>query len=148
MENLDKEYAPVVASKEQLLEGYPELFEELNVHSIPVYLEIPNIQEESEYLKTERVLILPSGTISISTKDTQHLWNISEEDTILLAYLNTHTEKLHRDWKDGKDVDLFAQTKIQNTDYGIKYYPYGDVNASANLIDLLDKKSLAKHNTL
>lgn len=145
MESLDKEYTTVVASKEQLLEGYPDMFEELNVESIPIYLEIPNKQEESEYLKNERVLILPSGAISISTQDTQNLWKISEEDKILLGYLNMHTEKLHRDWKDGKDIDLFTQTKIQNTEYGIKYYPYGDVNASAKLTDLLDKKVLAKN---
>lgn len=145
MERTEKELVTVIANKEQIFDRFPEMFKEKEIGGVQIHMEVPNKAEEEEYLKEERVFILPTGVISIFSKDSEYLWNDIEDDTISFGYFNTYAERMRREWQDGRDISLFERIKIKDKEFGFKYYPYGDPNAADNLLELLERKELAKN---
>jgi len=140
----ETEFIPTISDNEQLYDAYPELFEKLNISSATnIYFEKPNPKEKDLFAKEDRILLLPSGIISVTTKDLNHLWSITEKDKELIGKFNLSAEEFNRERIDGKLNSLFKTTVIEGREYGINYYPYNDASSNAAVLDSLEKKILS-----
>ena len=139
----ESEFITIIANNEQIYEAYPELFEVLNISNTKIYLEKGNPREEESFAKEDRIFLLPSGMISVTTLELDHLWNIGEEDSKLLGEFNLLAEELNRKRTNKEDIDYFQEKNINGKKYGIKYYPYNDEHSNSVILDMLDKKLLS-----
>ena len=138
MDNSEKDFVTVIIDSNQFIQPYAELFETVPIDSFPIYIE-KNFSKD-DFLQEERLFVLPSGIISVSTKNLSSLWDISEDDRDLFAKLNRHTEEVKKRYVEDRSSDLFSIMKFREQEYGIRYFPYGDVEASQVLMDLIEKK--------
>lgn len=139
----ETEFTPVIANNEQVYNAYPELFEKITISNIPIYLEKSNPRDEESFMKEDRFFLLPSGIVSLTTADLEELWEIDESDKIIFEELNRLAEKLNRKTINKEDFSLLQSLTIKDREYGVKYYPYSDVNSNAEALDMLEKKILS-----
>ncbi len=145
----ESEFVPIVANNEQVYDAYPELFDKINISNSNIYLEKSNLRKDESfvknesYIKEDRILLLPSGMISITTLDLDHLWDMNERDEKLLGEFNLYTEELNRKRINKEEIRYFQEKEINGRQYGIKYYPYNDIHNNKVMVDMLEKKLLA-----
>lgn len=139
----ETEFTPVIANNEQLYDAYPELFEKITISNTPIYLEKPNPKNEETFMKEDRFFLLPSGVISLSTTDLKELWEIGESNKIIFEELNRFAEKFNRKTINKEDFSLLQSITIENQEYGVKYYPYKDINSNSEALNMLEKKVLS-----
>ncbi len=143
MDKPESEFIPIIANNEQVYDAYPELFEVLNISNSKIYLEKANPRKEETFAKEDRVFLLPSGMLSITTLDLDHLWNMSERDEKLLRKFDLYAEELNSKRINKEEIKYFQEKDIEGRLYGIKYYPYNDIHSNRVMLDMLEKKLLA-----
>jgi hypothetical protein len=137
MEN-ELNFQVLVTSNEQISDAYPELFEKHDIDIVPIHIEKKS--ELIDYVEEPRIILLPSGVISISSKDNQDfIWSDykTEEYKKLLIELNKKTSMWDRENNHNK---LLHTEIINDKDYVINFFPHKDPNASSVLINMLDTK--------
>ncbi len=140
----EMEFVPTITDNKQLYDAYPELFEKLNISSSTnVYLEKPNPKDRDMFAKESRIMLLPSGIISITTLDLDFLWGISEKDTELIGKFNLLAEEFNRKRIDGNLTEWYKTTVIDKKEYGVSYYAYNDSSSNTKILDSLEKKILS-----
>ena len=143
MDKPESEFIKMIANNEQLYDAYPELFEVLNISNSEIYLEKANPRKEEFFEKKDRIFLLPSGIISVTTLELDYLWDIGGKDSKILGEFNLFTEELNRKRINKEDFDYFQKKNINGRDYGINYYPYNDEHSNREILDRLDKKLLS-----
>jgi hypothetical protein len=138
MEN-ELDFQVLIASNEQVVDAYPEIFEKLSIDIMPIYIE--KNYEEIDHSTDPRIILLPSGIISVSSKENQDfIWgNYQTEKYInFLVELNKKT----RDWsmKNSKKNMLSYEEIIDGKEYIISFFAYKDIDTNKTLIDTIDEK--------
>lgn len=144
MDLKDTEFIPVIENGKQLYDAYPELFDEITVDNSILYLEKPNPNKQEAFAQENRVFILPSGVVSVTTKDLDFLWSVNETDTDFLKELNVSMETTNRQRINESDFEGFQIKYISGIEYGIKHYFFMDEASCTIVMDELDKKTLAR----
>jgi hypothetical protein len=138
MEN-ELDFQVLVASNEQVVAAYPEIFEKLSIDIMPIYIE--KNYEEIDHSTDPRIILLPSGIISVSSKENQDfIWGNyqTEKYRNFLVELNKKT----RDWsmKNSKKNMLSYEEIIDGKEYIISFFAYKDIDTNKTLIDTIDEK--------
>jgi hypothetical protein len=138
MEN-ELDFQVLIASNEQVVDAYPEIFEKLSIDIMPIYIE--KNYEEIDHSTDPRIILLPSGIISVSSKENQDfIWGNyqTEKYRNFLVELNKKT----RDWsmKNSKKNMLSYEEIIDGKEYIISFFAYKDIDTNKTLIDTIDEK--------
>jgi hypothetical protein len=138
MEN-ELDFQVLIASNEQVVDAYPEIFEKLSIDIMPIYIE--KNYEEIDHSTDPRIILLPSGIISVSSKENQDfIWGNyqTEKYRNFLVELNKKT----RDWsmKNSKENMLSYEEIIDGKEYIISFFAYKDIDTNKTLIDTIDEK--------
>jgi len=141
MEN-ELDFQVLIASNEQVVDAYPGFFKELNMDIIPIHIE--KDYERVDHSKDPRIILLPSGIISvmsIMSEETQDfIWGDyqTEEYKNFLIELN----KKISEWRMGntKESMLSHQETINGKEYAVDFFPYQNIDASKVLMDSIEKK--------
>jgi len=126
----------MITSKEQILEAYPDLFEKVNVGSIPFYLEKkPN----KRILPGHRYVMTPSGFVRFEGKS-DLVWKVSEESIDLLSKFNEYAAKEDRKWRNGERInDRLNLIEVDDFNLGTAFIPYGKEDVIKDAIHELEK---------
>ncbi|MHC1716277.1 MAG: hypothetical protein AB9915_00040 [Candidatus Dojkabacteria bacterium] len=138
MDFKDGGLSTVIENNEQFVDTYPELFKKISMGNVPVYLEQRNVEEG--FKPEERVFLLPSGMLSVSTLDLDYLWKVSENDMELIEELNRYAATESAKKRDKEGEIGFNKVVINNTEYGIRYFPYMDSGSNGELLEILSKR--------
>lgn len=138
MEN-EPNFQLLVRSNEQVVDAYPEIFGKLSIDIMPIYIE--KNYEEIDHSTDPRIILLPSGIISVSSEENQDfIWGNyqTEEYRNFLVELNKRT----RDWsmKNMQEDILSNEEIINGKEYIINFYPYQNIPVGKVLIDSIEKK--------
>lgn len=138
---MENEFNPqvLVASNEQITIAYPDLFEKHNIDILPIHIE--KNYEFMDNSNEPRMILLPSGIVSIISKDNQDfIWGNynTEEYKDLLTQLNLKAGYWSK--VNNPNNTLSYEETINNKSYVINFFPHNDARASTVLIDTLDKK--------
>jgi hypothetical protein len=121
LENPEKFIA--FANKEQLLQAYPEWFEEINVDSTPFFLE----RKPKRHTGIDhRHIITPSGLIRIEGKEAL-IWGIKEDSIEILSQLKIYARNEDVKFKNKERINDNAKKFIEIGDRLLEplFIPYG-----------------------
>ena len=141
--HMNENLAPMVliTSNQDLLDSYPNKFEKHVIETSDIFVEvkIPQI----DYAKENRIILVPSGIVSINTEDSDFLWGNCEgsEYVELLKELNKHCRDGNIAQENSNLDLLFSEEKIGDRDYQIRFFPYNNKEASTNLITEIEEKN-------
>jgi hypothetical protein len=113
------------------------MFEKFSIDVSPIYIEK---RHERDCSQEERIIIVPSGLLTVSSKDSEFLWGLhdNEEYEKFLIELNKHASDTSR----MNNPSLFANKVIDNREFGISYFPYKDINSSKSIMKIIEDKRL------
>ena len=125
----------LVRDKEQILEAYYELFEELNIDILPFYIE--KLGENTT--RAHRLVITPSGVVAIASEDKHHIWEMdfeTDEGKHLLGVANNLSSQVQ-----SRDIhELIPVLRTDEQTYYLRLLPYYDQKSSEVMIDFLNMK--------
>jgi hypothetical protein len=81
----ETEFVTVIANKDQVLEAYPDLFDEIPFGITKVHIE--RLFNNQALSKEGRIVVLPGGIISVKTED-EELKDLHEKDEDFFTQLN------------------------------------------------------------
>lgn len=131
----------LIKSNQDLLDSYPNKFEKHTIETSNIFVEVKI--PEIDYAKENRIILVPSGIVSINTEDSDFLWGNceGEEYVELLKELNKHCRDCNIAQESNTLGSLFSEEKIGNRDYQIRFFPYNDTESSKNLITEIEEKN-------
>ena len=125
-----------VTDKEQILTAYPDWFEEINIDSMPFYLER---KPDKRILPGHRYIITPTGLVRLEGPR-ELVWKISEEDEDILTELNVFASEEQRKLLNGEVInDSFRAIEMGEKSLQETYIPYGEVPITTNAFKELER---------
>lgn len=131
-----------ITSNKDVTIAYPELFEPCNIDSFPFQIE--KKQKGVDYTEQPRLVLLPSGIVSIScAEDNSKIWgkfntpqykNLLSQANKLIATENN--KQIHTD-------TLSISETIDKTSFSINLFPFKDSVSTNILMDMLKTKDLS-----
>ena len=123
----NKEYLITIANQEQLLQAYPEWFEEVKTGSFSFFIEKA---PEKRILPQHRYFITPSGIVRLEGADNL-VWDINKDNTDILGELNIFAAKEREIFNNGGRINnTYEKVELDNHDLQERFIPYGDDHSS------------------
>jgi hypothetical protein len=135
----ETEFVTVIANKDQVLEAYPDLFDEIPFGITKVHIE--RLFNNQALSKEGRIVVLPGGIISVKTED-EELKDLHEKDEDFFTQLNQFTAKFNDSYLKDSDINLSKSLEIDEVEYGITFFPYKDLTSSSELMNRIESKML------
>lgn len=137
MEIKEAEISTVVADKDQLLDAYPDLFDEIPFGITKIHIE--RLFNDKLLDGKDRILVLPSGVISIKTED-EEMTNLHKKNTEFFTEVNAFVGNIQDKYIDNDSINLNNNLTIDDTLYSITLFPYKIAVAGENLMSRIESK--------
>ncbi len=122
-----KEFIVIIANKEQLLQAYPEWFEEVKTENFSFFIEKA---PEKRIPPQHRYFITPSGIVRLEGADNR-VWNINKENTDILGKLNKFAAEERDIFNNGGRINNdYKSIELDDHNLQEKFIPYGDISSS------------------